>query len=234
MPSFQYPPSAGGGGGGGGLPVTGGSGVQYASIAIAQASEAEIVTVDTTQAGTAPGTIVGSAALPAVDGALVDRWVVLTDPTPGNGLACRYARISVYVGATRTMTLDQPWDFGVGETYEIISPIRLALNQDLTEDAAFVKNVELDLGGHRLKGKIDQTVGSFCWIRGGGYVTNGVQKTNIGVLRISDVSVSRRDGTIYAVLMTDGSNLGRTVLENCHFFGVVAGRRGRAGWEIDD
>lgn len=234
MPSFPYPPSAGGGGGGGvGDPVTGGSGTGYASIAAGIAGETETVVADVTGAGTAAGVVVGTGALSPADDFYKDSYLVLTDPTPGDGLVCRYARVASYIGATKTFTLDQPWDFGVGETYQIINPIRLAINRDLIEDAAFTKNVEFNLAGHRLLGKIDQTVGSFCWIRGGGgYVTNGVEKTNLGVLRIDDCTVSRREDTIYAVLMTSGSDLGRCELVNSRLFGDVAGRRGRAGWKI--
>jgi len=213
----------------------GGSGIRYQTVAAAQAVEAESVTVDVTGAGTTAGVVVGTGALSAVDDFYKDFWLVLTDPTPGDGLVCRYARVSAYVGATKTFTIDQPWDFGVGETYEIISPIRITLTRDVTEDVTFTKNVELDLAGHRLRGRVDQTAGSFCWIRGGGgYVTNGVEKTNIGVLWIEDCSVSRRDATIYAVRLTSGSDLGRCELVNSRLEGVVSSRRGRMGWRIVD
>jgi len=183
-------------------------------------------------AGTSPG-IFRSAAIPVQPvNFYKDFWIVVVTAVPGNGLVCRYARVAAYDGIDM-LTLDEPWDL-TGETIDIISPVRISLLADIQENIAFTKNVEFDLAGHRVQGSVDQTVGDFCWIRGGsGWITNGVQKTNIGVLKIDECDVSRRDGTIYAVLMTSGSNLGRTVLKGCHFHGVVAGRRSRAGWEID-
>lgn len=215
-----------------GSPVVGGSGATYPTIAAAIAGETEdAATTFAPQVGTAPGVVVG-LALSAVDDFYKDYWIVNEDPTPTNGLQCRYARVSKYVGATQTLTIDQPWDFAAESVLRLIQPIRISILNDIAEDVTFTKNVEFDLAGHRLLGKIDQTAGTFCWIREG-WVTNGIQKTTLGVLRLDDLSVSRRDDTLYAVLMTDGSDLGRTVLQNCRFFGVVAGRRGRAGWEID-
>jgi hypothetical protein len=232
MPNFQYPPGAGGGGGGGSSPVQGGSGSFYGTIASAIAGEVEdAATTFAPQAGTAPGVVVG-LGLSAVDDFYKDYWIVNESPVPSNGLQCRYARVARYVGATQTLTIDQPWDFVAETVIRLIRPIRIAILQDLAEDVTFTKNVEFDLEGHRLQGKIDQTAGTFCWIRNG-WLTNGVQKTNLGVLRLDALSVSRRDDSIYAVLLTNGSDLGRTVLQNCHFFGIVAGRRGRAGWEIE-
>lgn len=236
MPGFGFPPGVAGGGGGGGggtSNVTGGSGATYPTLTAALLGETQTVVTDTTQAGTVAGSITGSAGLSATDNFYKDFWIVLTDATPGNGLVCRYARVSAYVGATKVLTIDQPWNFGVGETYQIISPVRLWVSADLTENVTINKSVELDLGGHRLVGTVDITASMFTWIRGAdGYVTNGIQKTDIGALRLDDLTVSRRDGTIYALLMTNGSDLGRTVLYNCQFSGVVAGRRGFAGWEI--
>jgi len=232
MPDWSFPPGAGGGGGGGSSPVQGGSGSFYGTIAAAIAGEVEdAATTFAPQAGTEAGVIVG-IALSAVDNFYKDYWVVNEDPTPTNGLQCRYARVSKYVGATQTLTIDEPWDFGAESIIRLIKPIRIWILQDMTENVMFTKNVEFNLEGHRLQGSVDQTVGTFCWIREG-WITNGIQKTTLGVLRLDDLSVSRRDDQIYAVLMTSGSDLGRTVLQNCHFFGIVAGRRGRAGWEID-
>jgi hypothetical protein len=233
MPSFTFPPAAGGGGGGGGgtLPVLGGSGAQYATVAAAQAIEVETVIAGIAAgAGTAPG-IFRSAAIPVQPvNFYKDFYVVVVTAVPGNGLVCRHERISAYDGIDQ-LTLDGPWDL-TGQTIDIVSPIRLALLADIQEDITFTKNVEFDLGGHRVKGFVDQAGGDLCWIRGGGWITDGVQKTNIGVLQIDGAEVSRRGSTIYAVLMTNGSNLGRTILTGCHFDGVVAGRRGRAGWEV--
>lgn len=236
MPGFGFPPGvAGGGGGGGGTAVvTGGSGATYPSITAGLLGETQTVVADTTQAGTAAGSITGSGGLSAIDNFYKDFWVVLTDATPGNGLVCRYARVSAYVGATKVLTLDQPWNFGVGETYSIINPVRLWVSADLTENVTINKSVELNLDGHRIVGTVDITAAPFCWIRGTGWITDGIQKTDIGMLRCDDLAVSRRGATIYALLMTNGSDLGRTVLYNCQFDGAVSGRRGFAGWEIDN
>lgn len=221
-------------------PVVGGSGNLYLSIAAAIAGETAIVgqvdriTGVVPQAGTTAGSIVGPGTLSAVDEFYKDYYVVNTDTTPTNGLVSQWARVSAYVGATRTLTLDKPWDFSLESDFVLVKVVRVALLKDIDEDVSSAVGFELNLSGHRLKGKVDCTAEEFHWIRGaGGYITNGVQKSSFGLLKIDDCTVSRRDATIYALLLTNGSNLGRTELENIIFQGVVAGRRGICGWSID-
>src|SRR3990172_9356914 len=175
----------------------GGSGIRHQTMADAMSVEAEDVSAPfAPQAGTAPGVVVG-LGLSTTDDFYKDYWLIKESGVPSNGLVCRYARVSEYAGGTQTLTIDQPWDFSAETTLRLVRPARIALKRDVTEDFTFTKNVELDLAGHRLRGKIDVTAGSFCWIRGGGgWITNGVQKTNLGVLRIDDCSISRRDDQI--------------------------------------
>lgn len=215
-------------------PVEGGSGQLYKTIADAVAGESEDVQVFAPpQPGTTNGILVLPAGASPVDGAFKDYWVVNTDLTPSNGLVCRYARVAQYTGVTRTAILDTPWDFSAESEVTLVQPVRVGLLADIDESPVIAKNIELNLSGHRLRGSLDFTGGVFSWVRGaGGYVTNGIQKTNLGVLRVHDCVVSQRDATIYALLMTNASNLGRCDLFNSRFQGRVAGRRGRSGWEI--
>lgn len=219
-------------------PVVGGSGRRYWTITAALAGESgqiSVVTGVVPQAGTKAGVVVFQAGQSAVNDFYKDFYVLNTDTTPSDGLVSQYGRVSGYTGASRTATLDKPWDFSAESDVAIISPARIALEEDVTEDVTITIPLELDLQGHRIKGKIDVTAGRFLWIRGGtGYVTNGIQKTDFGLLKVDDCTVSRRDATIYAILLTEGSNRGRCELFNGQFGGRVAGRRGRSGWDIRD
>lgn len=215
---------------------SGASGVKYDTLAQAIAAEQEDAnTLIAPAVGTASGVVVGpnDHTLSNVDDAYKDYWMINESVAPSNGLACRYARVSKYIGATHVFTLDAPWDFSAETVLRLVRPVRVSLTRDITEDLILTKNVELNLGGHRLRGKIDQTSGSMLLVRYG-WVTNGVQKTNLGLLRLDDVSVSRRDETIYAVLLTDGSNYGRCEMVDCKLGGRVAGRRGFAGWRVQN
>lgn len=180
-------------------PVVGGSGTLYLSIAAAIAGELAIpaqvdrITGVVPQAGTVAGSIVGPGTLSAVDEFYKDYYVVNTDTTPTNGLVSQWARVSAYVGATRTLTIDKPWDFAAESDFALVKVIRVALLKDVAEDVSSAVNFELDLAGHRLKGKIDCTAQEFHWLRGaGGYVTNGVEKSSFGLLKIDDCTETRK------------------------------------------
>ena len=215
-------------------PVVGGSGTQYLTIADAILGETETrVAGVVPQAGTGPGVLVGTAGLSAVNDFYKDWLVVNTDTTPSNGLVAQWARVSSYDGPTRTLTLDKPINFSAESTFLLVDPVRLTLKQDITENVTVNKCAVMDLGGNRVQGKIDVTASEFTWIRGAnGYVTNGIQKSDFGVLKVDATAVSRRDATIYAVLMTEGSDLGRCELTSCDLMGRVAGRRGYSGWAV--
>lgn len=219
-------------------PVLGGSGRQYWTIRDALAGEAALaVTVAgvVPQAGTGAGVVVFQAAQSAVNNFYKDQYILNTDTTPTNGLVAQWMRISDYVGATRTATGDKPWDFSGESTVSVIQPARISLQGDVSEDVTITIPLELNLQGHKILGKVDVTGGGFLWIRGGsGYITNGIQKTDFGFLKIDDCVVSRRNTTVYAVLMTEGSNLGSVELSNCTFMGRVSGRRGFISWNIDN
>lgn len=217
-------------------PIVGGSGRRYWTLAAAFAGESVFaVTVAgvVPQAGTLAGAVVFQAGQSAVNDFYKDQYVLDTDTTPTSGLAAQWARISSYVGATRTATLDKPWDFSAESDVAIIQPAKIALEEDITEDVAITIPVEIDLQGHKIKGKIDVTAGNFCWVRGGsGFVTNGIQKTDFGLLKIDECTVSRRDATIYAILLTEGNNLGRCEIATVTINGAYAARRGYMGWLI--
>jgi len=217
-------------------PVVGGSGRRYWTIADALAGEsAQAVTVAgiVPQAGTQAGVVVFQAGQSAVNNFYKNQYVLDTDTTPTNGLVAQWARISDYIGPSRTATLDKSLDFSAESSVDVIQPARIALEEDVTEDVLVTIPVEIDLQGHKITGKIDVTAGQFCWIRGGlGYVTNGIQKTDYGLLKVDDCAVSRRDATLYALLLTSDSNLGRCEISKCEFFGRVAARRGFMGWGI--
>lgn len=217
-------------------PVAGGSGQFYASITAALAGETQtVVSGLVPQAGTGPGVIVGPGTLSAVDNFYKDMFVLNTSVNPSNGLVSQWARVSSYVGATRTFTIDKPWDFSAEANFEVIDPVRIMVFLNLQEDVNVNKNLVLELGGNRLQGKIDISSADFCWIRGGsGYVTNGIQKTDFGLLKVNECTVSRRDATIYTLLLTNGSNLGRCELADCELMGRVSGRRGFIGWYIQN
>lgn len=218
-------------------PVAGGSGTLYLTLAAALAGEIALGETDritglVPQAGTAAGSLVGPGSLSAVNDFYKDYYVLNTDTTPTNGLVSQWARVSSYDGATRTLTLDKPWDFSAESTFVLLKPAYLTLlKPGHAEDFTASSAVVLNLGGNRLEGKIDCTGEEFHWIQNG-YVTNGIQKTVFGLLKVDDCTVSRRDATIYALLMTEGSDLGRCELQNVRFMGRVAGRRGFSGWTI--
>lgn len=212
--------------------VIGGSGRGYASLNAALAGETDVVVADTTQAGTIAGKIIGSSALSSEDNAYKDWIAVLTDSTPDYGLVYRCSRVSSYTGATKTIILDRPWDFHAGKAYKLISPIRLQVWSHLFEDVAISKNVEIDFGNKRLYGKIDIT-SDFVYLENGA-ILNGIQQTSAGYIKGRFLKVSRRDSSIYALLLTQASQLGRCDIDDCEFFGVVAARRGTIGWEIID
>lgn len=211
----------------------GSSGTLYGTLQGAIDGETETVVSDTTQAGTVAGTIVGSGSLSGSDDTYNDYFAILTDTTPADRMVCRYSRVAKYVGSTKTITLDAPLDFGVGESYQLVKPARVWLLGDVDETVTTTKNLILNVNGKRITGGVDQTTGALLWIRGGGgFITNGVQKTNLGALRIDNTTVSRRGTTVYAVLLTNGSDLGRCDLFSNRFAGRVAARRGRMGWKI--
>ena len=208
--------------------VSDSNGNHYGSIADFQAGATEQSAADVTAGGTAAGTVVGTVVPAWV---AVGDYVVLTDATPGNGLVCRASRIVLVAGAN--LTIADPWNFGVGETVTYVRPIVGTLLRPVTESVTWTKNVIFSLAGNVLTGSMDVTGGVFTWIAGGsGEITNGVQKTNIGYLRIDDTTISRRNATIYALLVTNGSDLGRVVLNGDIISGAVAMRRGFGGWEI--
>lgn len=214
--------------------VIGGSGSIYATIAAAIAGEVDtVVSGLVPQAGTVAGVLVGPNTLSAVNDFYKDWFVVNMDTTPSNGLVCQFARVSSYVGASRTMTLDKPWDFSTESTFALINPARITVVGDFTEDVMVNKDLVIDFGGNRLNGKINVTAATFCWVRGGGgYVTNGIQKSDYGIFKLDDCNVSRRDTELYALLLTEDSNLGRCEIKNCEFDGRVAARRGYMGWSV--
>lgn len=219
--------------------VIGGSGNLYETLALALAGE--IAAGETgretglvPQAGTVAGSLVGPGSLSAVNDFYKDWYVVNTDTTPTNGLASQWARVASYDGATRTMTLDKPWDFSAESDFALVKPARLTLLEDLTEDFDATSCVELNLAGHRLEGEIDCSAEEFHRISGAGYVTNGIYKQAFGVLLLENLKISRRSTEIYCVLMTEDSNLGRCELYNCQFAGRVSGRRGYCGWRVDN
>lgn len=207
---------------------------KFSTIAAAVAAQTETVFAGVVpQVGTAAGILVGPGTLPATDDFFNGFFVVNTDATPSNGLPSAYARVTDYDGATRTFTLDNGVDLSGEASVSLIEPVQVWLTGNLTENVTIDKNVVLNLAGHELSGQIDHTTGEMLWIRGaGGSITNGVQKTNQGLLWIQNSDISAREGSTYALLMTEGSNIGRCVIEECRFFGAVAGRRGIAAWEI--
>jgi hypothetical protein len=217
-------------------PVVGGSGRRYWTIAAALAGEASFaITVAgvVPQAGTQAGVVVFQAGQSAVNNFYQSRYVLNTDTTPSNGLVSQFAQISDYVGATRSATINKPLNFVAESTVAIIQPAKIALEEDMTEDVSVTIPLEIDLQGHKITGKIDVTAGNFLWIRGGsGYVTNGIQKTDFGLLKVDQAVVSLRNATIYSILLTNGSNLGRCELTDCELNGRVSGRRGYSGWLI--
>lgn len=245
MPGFGFPANVAGGAGPGGTAlVMGGSGASYPNFTAAFVGETSEGRSDfTPQPGTSAGVLVLSASSippgPVAPTSTVDEfydnfWVVNTDPSPSNGMAGRYARVTNYDGATLTCTLDQPWNFVNEASVAIIRPVRMWLLGDIVESFAITRNVEIDFGGHRVTGGIDVDFQSFIWLRGsGGYISNGITWQSDGVLIIDDLTVSRRNTDIYALVVTNFSNdVGRCVVRNSVFWGCVSNRRGWFGWEI--
>jgi len=214
--------------------AAGGSGAEYQTVQAAIDAEQDAVIAGLVpQAGTGAGVFVGAAGvgLSVVDDFYVGYYLVNSDLTPSNGLVARASRVTAYVAATRTFTLSDPWDFSAESTCDLILPAKVTVFKDATEDLVVTKNLELNGAGHNLEGRIDQTGGTLLAVRALG-VRAGVQKTNYGRLELENCEVWRRGATLYTVLLTSGSNLGRMVAKNCTFHGRVAGRRGFIGWEI--
>lgn len=325
------------------FPVTGRDGVGYLSIAAAIAGQVEDTVAFLPQPGTTSNVLVGTAALSAVDDFYKDYYAVYTGLSPFEGQVLRAYRVSKYIGATRTATLDGPFPLSAvttglitvsagvldGETVTIsdgvnpasvfefdtngvvvpgnipvrldavtfISQVReqlaaaimnrgallnvkvrsttgggvrlinyasgtlgavamsdtvvdpafmtsgmtlwsagevtlvrevgLQLNVDLTEDltggAAISKSVNIDLQGHRLRGKVDIAAGVYHHIHGG-YITNGIRRTTNSYLKITGSTVSRRDEEIYAILTTEAATRSRVDLDGCEIRGVYASR----------
>lgn len=221
----------------GGVPVTppvrGGSGRFYWTMVdalVGESPQGQAVTGQAPQAGTVVGSVVGPGTLSAINDFYKDWWLVVSSASPGNGNVYRAARVSNYVGATQTLTIDQPWDLAAETSFDLILPYKVSLENDIAEDLVLSSNVELHLEGHKVKGKADVSA-TFVSIRDG-WITNGIQHTVAGYLRLKNIDASRRNGTIYALLLTEGSNLGRCSADGCSFYGRVAGRRGKMGWEI--
>lgn len=202
---------AGGGGPSGTLIVGGGSGATYTSIALAVAGEVaageySLVGGNAAQAGTTAGSVVGPAALSAVDGSYENWYLVDQDGVPSSPILGRaWARVSRYVGATRTLTLDRALPFVPGDTFYLVKPVRVMLLRDLTETVVLAgTGVELELGGYKLTGSIDIGGGDFYFIRGGGgYITGGVQVTaGDPTLILERLRIGRRNGQVFAVDVT--------------------------------
>lgn len=212
--------------------VRGGSGRRYYTIADALAGETAQFLLDgghSALGGTSSGVVVGPAALNATDDFYNNFWLVDQNGTPAFGLVRRFARVSDYVGASRTFTLDQPINF-TGEVFFVVRPIQLSLEGDITENITLSNGgVELNLSGHKIIGKIDITGSGFYWIRNG-WVTNGIQSSADCSVMLSDIKTSRRDNTIYAVLIM--ASTACIILERCTFSGRVAGRSPRSSWQI--
>jgi len=214
-------------------PVIGGSGTSYATIAAAIAGETDTVFADVSVAGTTNGIIVGTAAWPAVDDALTGAFVVLTDSTPGSGKAAVWARIIDYVGATRTATLDSPIDFGVGEDIYAVFPAQVTVLAPLTEDVSVSKNLILDFAGNQLIGSLDVTGASvFAWVKDG-VISNGITHSGFA-LRMDKLTVSAREATIFAFLMSFSGGVGSVECYDCEFRGAVEGHRSSVRWVIKD
>jgi len=230
---------AGAGGGAGfvvGAPPSGGTPVNYGDInqAILLQPFSEFPT--TLVAGTTDGIAVGGATWPVTDDALNGAYLVLNDPTPGNGLAAQYARIIDYVGATKTATLDRPYNLGVGETAIAVFPQKVLANAPFPNDVITIstKPIVLDLGGGEVK-RINITGGSYVEIRNG-TVRDGIFKSTAtrAPLVLLQIKASRREGTSYALLIDETTNVGATELYDCEFYGLVAGRQGICRWIIED
>lgn len=216
--------------------VAGGSGRTYYSITDAIFGEQQTLFADTTQAGTTDGVVFGSAALPATDDALNGFIVLLTDLTPGNGIAATWARVVDYVGATRKMFLDTPVNFGVGELFQVFSPIRISVDGPLTENVQFSgPNIILNLGGNVLTGQIDIVQGNWAAIMNG-TITKGIvdSRSTVSALRLDDLTLSPRDTNGYALQKTNATDIGSIEAYNCDFRGIVAGQQGICRWVIKD
>jgi hypothetical protein len=216
--------------------VVGGSGVEYAGLNSGIASEAETVFTGLSAAGTTEGVLFGPAGFPAVDDALNGFKAVLTDATPGNGLAAMERTVSDYVGATRAMTLDGSEDYGIGESIAAILPAQVTLKRAVTEDVVVGKSVVIDLGGNTLNGRIDIGAGAtYVEIRNGD-IADGILVTTAtpSVIKLVDVRVHRREGTIYAIRRTNASNVGRCEMKSVETFGVDSFTQGRASYQLEE
>jgi len=218
----------------GGL-VVGGSGAFYNTIADGIASETDTVFFAVTQAGTAPGTVVGDAGWPATDGALTGSYLVLTDATPGNGLAAQWARVKDYVGATRTAILDAPWDFGVGEDVQAVFPAYVkCLGAIFPESITISKNLILEFANAALDGSLVVAGGVFCKLIDGNVKQGITFGGGQNVLRMERMIVSAPLDAMQAFQMTFSGGVGAVEAFECEFRGVVEGFRSAVRWIIKD
>lgn len=207
--------------------VIGQSTAPYESIAAFIAGEPSQSAADVAAASSAGS--VTATALPAW--LAVGDYVVDADATPGTGLVYRFGKILTIVG--NVITFDAPWNFGAAETLAYRSPQVGTLVRPQTENVTFTNPVIFNGGTNQLTGTLDVTAGVFTKVTDLS-ITNGVTFTSAGVFILEKCDIDARAGTIYSYIMTSGSNLGRTIMFNCQLYGVVAGRRGYGGWEIDD
>jgi len=212
-------------------PVRGGSGAFYPTIAAGIAGETALVTSGVTVAGTTNGVIVGPAGWAAFN--LIGRFAVLVDAAPGNGLAAVYARVIAQAGAT--LTIDSQVNVGVAVSVDVVEPATLTVNGNVSGNASIDKALILNLGGCVSRGQINITAGALVWIRNGD-ITDGILVTTAtpSILKLGDVRVARRTGTVYAIRRTNASNVGRFDAKGLQASGVISFAQGRAAYILED
>lgn len=208
----------------------GASGKIYPTLAAAIAGEIVASSVSfNSGSGHGQGRLVGASPLVQTDDLYNGRILIYNGATPSFPLIYRYGRITDYVGSTRNVYYDRSWISGSVDPCIIVEPKKITLLRDVTENISITTDVEINLAGNTIHGQVDISGGEFCRLHGGGTITQGVEKTNAGILILEGLNVSRRGQTFYAVLLTNGSNIGRLEAYDCNFGGVVASRRGYFG-----
>lgn len=199
--------------------ILGGSGASYEFLQDAIAGEEEDRQVDTTQAGTVAGKIIGSIALSGNDDFYIDHWAINLGPNPPVA-----SKVVSYDGTLKSLVLADNVNFGVGTSYLLINPAIISLSKSVSENITINKPLILNLNGYRIGGTVDFTVGELLWLKGGtGIFSKGFSSAPPSVVMIDYLTIVKRTGQPWSINVTSGPNRTSLILNNVDNLGTVIG-----------
>ena len=199
--------------------ILGGSGASYEFLQDAIDGEEDDRQVDTSQAGTIAGKIIGTAVLSGNDDYYIDYWAVNLGPNPPVA-----SKVVSYDGTLKSLVLADNINFGVGTSYLLISPAILSLSRSVNENITINKALLLNLNGYRIGGTVDFTVGDFLWVKGGsGIFSKGFKSVPPSVIKLDDLSLLKRTGQPWSINVMSGPNRTNLIQSNVENIGTVIG-----------